>query len=648
MHKRRDAAERRVSSDKDQGADNNCEWQTRTAGIISPVPYICSPPGNTDTNEQDPPTDEFIMSDIYDTSSHMNTEGSVDVWSRELYRIIMNPGDIGSFPGENQDTLSDISSRSSSSPGLPDLPILEEQVPNQRTTTTMLETPAESLWGEDKADSTSPGGEIPVCDSPSANPIGARTLGGNYPVVCREPTGLSVELVPFYFNVVCPILSTFDSEKNVFRTFVSKKWQDSVTMHYTIQSMAAAKLVWFMPDMRAHALEYRSLALGNLQKEISAASCWDTELLFIVLLLGISSCWFDITDLGIAHLQAIQKALLNGKVKFSDDFDTAGFFRNALTYWEMVSCAVSDTVTYNDYDNMELEQPEEPKPQPPTRQRAHESPARIVPHPWTGVASEPQAIFTRILRQIHGLRTSGSTSTAVGLRLDRPTDFLETVRGLDEAIWSYSLPNLHDIGNIDDPNTPAVHHLLLAEAYMFANLYQLYCVFSNVRRKRVMWMKETAALRQFGPMSWAGAQVCSWTRILQQEDGTEKWQKFLGHSIIIRLEQIQTSSGTSCVQGLLLLVAATSLSLNTEVNEEEEEKAEGKLRQEVTTYGQEEILRARRFVLDRLNFLCVSNLSTPIQHVRNVVVEIFKRLDVGADVFWLDVLQSIGLLTIIG
>ena len=108
---------------------------------------------------------------------------------------------------------------------------------------------------------------------------------------------------------------------------------------------------------------------------------------------------------------------------------------------------------------------------------------------------------------------------------------------------------------------------------------------------------------------------------------------FLGRSIINRLEQIHPSSGTSCVQPLLLLVGSASLFVPSELQGSEEEK---------------EIRRMREFILTRLAQFSISYLSEPMHRVRSVVAEIFKQLDHGVEVFWVDILRSMGLVTIIG
>lgn len=56
----------------------------------------------------------------------------------------------------------------------------------------------------------------------------------------------------------------------------------------------------------------------------------------------------------------------------------------------------------------------------------------------------------------------------------------------------------------------------------------------------------------------------------------------------------------------------------------------------------------RESVLGRLASITRACLSEPIHTVEMAVKEIFKRLDVGVDVFWMDMLQDMGLVTIIG
>lgn len=120
---------------------------------------------------------------------------------------------------------------------------------------------------------------------------------------------------------------------------------------------------------------------------------------------------------------------------------------------------------------------------------------------------------------------------------------------------------------------------------------------------------------------------------LQQFAALEGWLNFLGRNIIIRLEQIPLTSGTSCVQPLLLLIGSTSLSL---------------LPDAYSVAEVDEVLRLRNVVLDRLAYFSAALYSEPTHNVRAVVVEIFQRLDGGMDVFWTEPLISMGMTTIIG
>lgn len=431
---------------------------------------------------------------------------------------------------------------------------------------------------------------------------------------------ISSELVGAYFRVVCPIFSTFDSDQNIFRTFVDRNWQTSSLVFHTIQSMSAAKLAWIMPEMKADAIQYRSSAFKALRGEIQQARGWSSSILLVIIMLGISSCWFDTADLGVVHLEAAQKAFLDNEVQFSDDLPGLDFFRNALVYWEMVCSTATDRI--KPYDHKKTSQY---GPGLPIESTNAQITPKIAPHPWTGIASEPQALFTRVVRHIRRLRTFEPTPIDSSPVLEAPRNFLGAIGELEQELWAQSLPMLHEIVNIGDQNTPAIHHLLLAEAYMFANFYQLYLTFPEIRRERARLIKDQAYVPIDIHSSWADLQKRAWSSMLEQDEGTDRWLKFLGQSILIRLEQIQESSGTSCVQALLLLIGAGSLSWSPSL--------EGHI-------AETEIMQHREFVLKRLTFLSESKLSAPIQLVKSAVLEMFKRMGFGVDVFWMDILQS--------
>ena len=52
--------------------------------------------------------------------------------------------------------------------------------------------------------------------------------------------------------------------------------------------------------------------------------------------------------------------------------------------------------------------------------------------------------------------------------------------------------------------------------------------------------------------------------------------------------------------------------------------------------------------IDRLELFSVYFMSERVRCARMAVLETFARLDVGIQVFWMDVLQALGVSTVIG
>ncbi|KIW92809.1 uncharacterized protein Z519_06658 [Cladophialophora bantiana CBS 173.52] len=349
-------------------------------------------------------------------------------------------------------------------------------------------------------------------------------------------------------------------------------------------------------------------------------------------MLELSTSWHNVKDLGIAHLQAVQNVILNCAVESPDGSQPPDFFNEALIYWKMITCVLNENVTLNDYS---VQYEPQPSGVATCKCLTLGSVAQIRSHPWTGVASVPQTMFTRVVRLIQEVRIFEQgqlTTRRSGSFPNRPRDFLLSVHMLEEELWSLELPSLHEIANTGDENTPAIHHLLPAETYMFANLNQLYYTSPNLCRRRAKEIIEISEAEGTSDFSWAESQAGLCSALSCSNRNTEKRLMFIGRSILTRLEEIRVSSGTSWVQPLLLLVGSACLPTTPELEGGEEE----------------EILRMRRFVLDRLSYLSIAYLSEPMHCVKLMVLEIFKRLDIGVNVFWMDVLHSMGLVTIIG
>lgn len=191
----------------------------------------------------------------------------------------------------------------------------------------------------------------------------------------------------------------------------------------------------------------------------------------------------------------------------------AEFFEDPLTYWEMVTGYLDTSNTHRSHEEMQRTDPQGSS----DRNMPYPEPfSRIKPHPWTSIASMQQSMFTRITRLIKEVRSFDQSSSYSRSLLAQPLQFSKALDDLEEDLWNIRPPSLSEIANTEDENTPAIHHLLLAEAYMFANFFQLYDVFPNIRRKRVQLMMENPHASSSERRSWAQDQSILWAHLLKR------------------------------------------------------------------------------------------------------------------------------------
>lgn len=284
-------------------------------------------------------------------------------------------------------------------------------------------------------------------------------------------------LIQAYFSTVCPIFSTFDSPRNPFRSFIHERWQSSPVLYYTMLSMSAAKLGRVNQGFKVSGLKYQVEALQHLQQGLATASTWTSETLFVILMLGLSAAWHNTSDLGLVHLKAMRKAVYNHSIRSTEqEREMWDFFQESLVYWEMITSFLDDPDTISEIVPV-IEQDSYVEQQS-GRRKSLDSTSRINPHPWASIAGPPQAVFTRLMRLIRQVRSYDHW-----ISLDSK-DTLVRVTDLEEELWTMKIPSLHEIASTGDENSLAIHHLMLREAYMFANFYQLYQTFPKLWRRK--------------------------------------------------------------------------------------------------------------------------------------------------------------------
>ena len=408
-------------------------------------------------------------------------------------------------------------------------------------------------------------------------------------------------LVQYYFRDTCATWSSFDSEKNPFRTAVEGLWQKSPLIYYAIQSNAAVHLSNQLSSMQATAFTMREKAHVAFLQELHNASATQStgdQLLLATLLLGLSACWHDSSDLGLPYLR-IARSLIRARVMHQTSSHyhplnrNVRFFFEALIYWEMVMAFVSGE-GFRSSPAWTSDPSVFPWAGPVT--------ATVIPHPWTGVAPRVMLLFAEVGHLVQNYATSDRQARE-DLKL------VASVIKLEEDLLSVSIPTEDQIADVYDDLTSKNDFVAFAEATRCAALLQVYRVFPDILRRRL----------------GAGTlNINSYIGIIEPNIGSNmigSWLVGLAMHVLNLLASIPAYSGVRCVQLLPLATAAFEL-----------RSAPG------ASYSDVEIARFRDFVIGRLQLLADRLPLKPILRTMQVLQEVWRRNDRGDEVFWLNVM----------
>lgn len=491
-----------------------------------------------------------------------------------------------------------------------------------------------------QADRTEHNVQTIVRQETSNNSTQWRSLLRNYhrisgPPMSRELQNEATALVEHYFRDVCVVFSAFDSAMNPFRTVIARLWDNSSSIFYAIQSMAAAHLANYVPNMKIKGLTMQRKAYECLQRELQLASInrsMDDKLLLTVLLLGLTACWHDSSDLGTAHLAAA-RALIHPRLLRDDTLQNAEstrndqFFAEALIYWEMCMSFVSQEAFV---PNLEL------RSGGGYVEEGHPPDRKVFPHPWTGVAPRVQMLFAEVGRLV---RHQCNMTTLIpniesGGTQDDP--ILISASALEEELLSIRLPTTDDLIDVQDERTSKADFIRIAEATRCAALLEIYCVFPrllNSRRSAAQDPSKSASTTKTFfdfERSHLSRQISTHT----------SWLTSLATHVLDLLASVPSSSGTRPLQLILLATAASELGLSGSVASSPGLSAS-------TSYDVD-VARARGFAMARLNELASRLPSKPVFKIIELVREVWRRNDAGGDVFWMNVMTANGWETIMG
>ncbi|KAF1913721.1 fungal-specific transcription factor domain-containing protein [Ampelomyces quisqualis] len=434
-------------------------------------------------------------------------------------------------------------------------------------------------------------------------------------------------LVQHYFKNVCAAFSCFDSVLNPFRSSIGRIYQECPSINYAIQSMAAAHLANSFPNMAAVGVEMQHRAFDALQAElphVQSGHANATRTFLSTMLLGLTTSWHDSSALGLEYLSIARSLILPKLLSRSEEDEgqrDAQFFEESLIHWEMLMGFVTE-------DAMSVSAPSGLRPRrvskrnSPTTRRPD---GKILPHPWTGIAPTGQILLAEVGRLVRRERSLNKDS-AVDLR--RRQESALNAASLEEDLLALEYPTADEIADTGDERTPNHEFIVIAEAYRCAGLLELYRVFPSILRKRLGKDKSSASDNvDFNfPMPRFETPY--------EDTDTKLWLNSLAMHILRSLESLPSSSGTFCIQPLLLVIAASELKFVSSVDFFDLHANDSK------------ILTSRDLVIRRLQDFALRLPNKPVRQMLQLIKETWRQSDEGLDAFWVDIMNEKGWHTI--
>lgn len=573
---------------------------------LESTPVITSPPGldeatsaqETSTEDSDSPRDfePFLMEDV-DVADQITLDGLVDA--------IPLPHDDFDFDTFDAFEQMDFDSRS-----LDDISFDSDITPTQDIAIASLPLPAREPRRE------------------SSPRLSRSLLLDFYRLPSPSPNPASLDdmeslLVQHYFKDTCAVFSSFDSVLNPFRTTIGRIYRETPSINYAIQSMAAAHLANTFPNMAAVGVELQRKARDALEVELPLAQSGQasaTKTFLSIMLLGLTTSWHDSTALGTEYLSTARSLILPKLLSRSEETEVqreAQFFEESLIHWEMLMGFVTeDAMTFS--SSLGLRPRVVAKKNSPAARRPD---GKIVPHPWTGIAPMVQFLFAEVGRLVRRERAMNKNS-AMDLR--RRQENLQNAVSLEEDLLAVDYPTVDEVADTGDERTPKENFVVLAEAYRCAGLLELYRVFPSILRKRL-------GSGKFNGVDNVDFQFPMPRYETPYEDTDIKlWLNSLAMHILSSLETLPSSSGTFCVQPLLLVVAASELKFVSSVDFFDVHANDSK------------ILKARDFAIRRLQEFALRLPNKPLRQMIQLTKETWCQSDDGQDAFWIDIMNEKG------
>lgn len=438
---------------------------------------------------------------------------------------------------------------------------------------------------------------------------------------------------------------------------------ETLTFLFVYRSMAAAYLANHFPRMSPVGLQMQRETYKALYQIQPGAKSEDLDkTLLTVLLVGQTTAWHDPNDLGLVHLRTakrlnrkrLQQQGGNGDIRTKRQNE---FFEQCIMYWDMLGGFVDD-----DLDDFGIQRTEEIVEESPTGGEAN---AKVFPHPWTGVAPKAQRLFAEAGRLIRKYRKTTAQEVAsldflspdlifgqdFPLEFSASLDATTKAQSLEEALLAFQTPSISSLVDAGDENTPVQQYIYLAEAYQYAALLEIYRIFPSILLKRL-----PATDHEVDPSLASSSSSYHQPnhRIFEMvplaaHTSSDEFLVSLALHIISLLEKLPPNSGTRCLQPIVIIAAGSELRFSP---------PQASFFDPVLPYvdatfnslssRELDIASARRFVTTRLQEFQLSLPAKPIAKALMLVQETWARMDMGQEVYWMDVMDECHWNTIFG
>ncbi|CZT43519.1 uncharacterized protein RSE6_03571 [Rhynchosporium secalis] len=475
---------------------------------------------------------------------------------------------------------------------------------------------------------------------------------------------LPTMLVEYYFSYVCQIFSSFDGTLNPFRSTVGKLWDGSAPIYYAIQSMAAAYLANHFPRMSPVGVQMQRETYRCLyqvpQGGKDPAENLDKTLL-TVLLVGQTTAWHDPKDLGLVHLKTAKRLNRRRLEQQGNSVDSKArrqneFFEQCILYWDMLAGFVEEDIDEFGFEEFGISAT---SPSTSPASDVSEPGEKVFPHPWTGIAPRVQRLFAQVGRLIRAYRKSTAQeagpldflSLDLDFNMEFPQDSTATIEAiakaqvLEEELLAFEPPSACNLVDAGDENTPVHQYILLAESYKCAALLEIYRIFPSILFKRVPFTSHTFDSSSLDPA------IQNLLPIPATQPPSDFLISLAIHTISL-LEKLPSTSGTRCLQPIVLLAAGSELHFSAATSSSDPLSsfmpATSSSIFNSLTKREVDIASARRFVTTRLQEFQLSLPAKPIVRALDLVRETWARADLGQEVFWMDIMDEMGWKTIFG